>query len=155
MILKNLNFCNRQMIADKINAIISNVIYELFYLIIGRVTKTPMLLVHPMTEVIFFSICSSYHPFLFVCVFGEHVQCPCRCNKANSVSFRLIRATTEQLPVAKIGTQPYMYVYPDITFLSVSSFPRMLPVWFQPILVGYSNRKIRYSWSWFVWYVFG
>lgn len=83
MILKNLNFCNRQMIADKINAIISNVIYELFYVIIGRVTKTPMLLVHPMTEVIFFSICSSYHPFLFVCVFGEHVQCPCRCNKAN------------------------------------------------------------------------
>lgn len=155
MILKNLNFCNRQMIADKINAIISNVIYELFYLIIGRVTKTPMLLVHPMTEVIFFqSVRLIIHFFLFafsVNMFNVHAGVI----KPISVSFRLIRATTEQLPVAKIGTQPYMYVYPDITFLSVSSFPRMLPVWFQPILVGYSNRKIRYSWSWFVWYVFG
>lgn len=54
------------MIADKINAIISNVIYELFYVIIGRVTKTPMLLVHPMTEVIFFqSVRLIIHFFLF------------------------------------------------------------------------------------------
>lgn len=123
MILKNLNFCKRQMIADKINAIISFFIYELFYLIIGRVTKPPMLLVHPMQQRLFFfqSVRLIIHFFLFafsVNMFNIHAGVI----KPISVYFRLIRATTEQLPVAKKGTQPYMYMYPAITFLLVSSF---------------------------------